>query len=63
MIRSRLSLTVAAFLFALGSGIAFAASNPACLAACKAEFQDCLSQASKPACVAANVRCKAECGA
>jgi hypothetical protein len=63
MIRSRLTLSVAAFLFAVGTGVAFAAASPACLAYCKAEFQDCLSQASKAGCVAAHVRCKAECGA
>jgi hypothetical protein len=63
MIRSRLTLSAAAFLFALGTGIAFAAASPACLANCKAEFEDCLSQASKPGCVAAHTRCKAECGA
>lgn len=64
-LRSRVSLVAFSFLFALGSGLAVAAS-PSCLNACSADQSSCLADAvgmGKTACAAEYKACKKACGA
>lgn len=65
-LRSRVSLVALSFLFALGTGVAVAAANPACLKACGLDQSACLADsvgAGKAACVAEYKACKKSCGA
>ncbi|MBB5208802.1 hypothetical protein [Chiayiivirga flava] len=65
-IRIRTALVALSFLFALGSGVAFAAGNTACLKSCSLDQAACLSDAvgsGKAACVAQYTACKKSCGA
>lgn len=65
-IRIRTALVALSFLFALGSGVAFAAGGSACLKACGIDQTACLSDAvgsGKAACVARYTACKNACNA
>lgn len=61
-IKSPFKLFGLAFLFAVGTGAAFASST-SCLAYCKADLNDCMTQMSKSFCVAQYALCKKDCGA
>lgn len=65
-ITSRASIIAMSFLFSLGCGVAFAASNTACLNACNADVQDCLSDkvgSAKASCITQLKLCKKSCNA
>lgn len=65
-IRTRSALVALSFLFALGSGVAFAGTSAGCLKTCSADQAACMADATgsgKASCVAQYAVCKKSCGA